>query len=76
MDSSWNLLDALNGVNYLTPPANPEASLVIEIPFLFDAQTFLDIVGEQLDISVENAELIREIPYKANTYLIRTEKAE
>ena len=76
VDSSWNLLDALNGVNYLTPPANPEASLVIEIPFLFDAQTFLDIVGEQLDISVENAELIREIPYKVNTYLIRTEKAE
>ena len=76
VDSSWNLLDALDGVSYLTPPADPNASLVVEIPFLFDAQTFLDIVGEQLGISVEDAELIREIPYKVNSYLIRAEKAE
>ena len=76
VDSSWNLLDALNGASYLTPPANPNASLVIEIPFVFGAESFLNVVGEQLGISVENAELIREIPYKVNSYLIRAEKAE
>ena len=76
VDSNWNLIDALNGIDFLTAPSNPNAALVVEIPFVFDAQSLLTIVGEQLNISVEDAELIREIPYKGNTYLIRREKAE